>query len=132
APQTGDTWTYRLTFPRRFGAPMKTEVPRTHTVTLGSTADGRIVDQLSIDGGTPSEVSVPARVAVLAEGVSIFSPYLASAFDNLASATRLGSVEIADPACKGTYLCEASARVQGTETVTVAAGTFAAVKVLVQ
>jgi len=131
-PQTGDAWTYRLTPVRRFGSPTNVEAPRTHTVTLATMAGDRIVDQLAVDGGTPSDVVLPTRLALVVEGASIFSPYL-TALGNGTTPRRLGSVEIADPACiKGNYLCEVSARVLGTEDVTVAAGKFTAIKVLVQ
>lgn len=131
-PQAGDTWTYRLTYPRlrgQWGQP--TRPPATHVVKAGAVADGRIVDHLSIDGGTPSEAAHPAGAYLLPQGVSVFSPYLAS-LSELSASSRLGRVEILDPPCRSTYACEASARAVGAETVSVPAGTFATVKVLVQ
>ncbi len=41
-------------------------------------------------------------------------------------------IQINDPACSGRFACEADAKVVGTETVTVPAGTFAAIKVVVE
>jgi len=128
-PRTGDTWTYRLSFPRRFG--IRSEPPRTHVIQIASVAEGRIVDQLSIDGGTPIQTSFSSGGVLAPQGVSIFSPYL-TGFGQPSAGVPLGRVEILDTPCKAAYACEASARTTGAETVTVPAGKFVAIKIVVQ
>jgi hypothetical protein len=131
-PQVGDTWTYRLSHPRLRGQwGQKAKPARTHVVRVDSVPEGKIIDQLSVDGSTPTRTSLSAGSYLVPQGVSVFSPYLAT-FGDLAATARLGRVEILDPECSGDYVCEASARTLGTETVTVPAGTFSAIKVLVE
>ena len=130
-PQVGDTWTYRLSYPRlrgQWGQP--TRAPATHVVKVGAVGDGQIVDQMSVDGGTPGETTHSREAYLVPQGVSIFSPYLV-AFRDLPARLSLGTVAIRDPACGGRYACDASARVVGYEPVATPAGTFSAVKVLV-
>ena len=128
-PLVGDSWTYRLSFPPRFG--IRRELPRTHVVRVDAVSDGKIIDQLSVDGATPSATSFAAGGYLLPQGVSVFSPYLAT-FSAISPSSRLGRVEILDPQCSAAYICDASARVLGGETVNVPAGSFSAIKVLVQ
>src|SRR6185436_20483490 len=57
APKAGDTWTYRLTFPRlrgKFGMPDR--APAEHVVKAESVSAQEVVDVLAIDGGSGSNV----------------------------------------------------------------------------
>lgn len=129
-PQPGDTWTYRLSYPKRFGVPLPVPSVRTHIVRVDSSSATEIVDQVLVDGAPASGSRHVPGAHLLTQGVSIFSPYLI-AFGDLAAGARLGSVSIQENACRSTHACVASARVVGTETVQVPAGTFRAVRVLV-
>ena len=124
----GDSWTYRFTPFRRFGSPMKREQPFTMTVTLVSAAVSRIVDQVSLESGPPATTAHEVSRELLAQGASIFSPYL-HIQEKLPASGRLGRITIND--CVGNYVCEAKARVAGQETVTVPAGRFNATKVII-
>ena len=123
APAVGDTWTYRLTQP---GA-----AERRYTVTIGATSRTDIVDQVVIDGGASRGTRHAAGARMLAQAAGIFSPYLL-VLDRRPPAAALRGIEIADPACTGAYMCDASARVAGEETVTVPAGTFSATKIVIE
>jgi hypothetical protein len=126
--QPGDSWTYRFTPTRKWGSPMKREQPFTMTVTLSSAAADRIVDQASLENG-PSRTSAHEPIReLLAQGASIFSPYL-HLQQKLPASGRLGAITIND--CAGNYICEAKARVVGQEAVTVPAGKFTATKVII-
>jgi hypothetical protein len=129
-PQPGDTWTYRLSYPKRFGVPLPTPSVRTHIVRVDSSTSGEIVDQVLVDGAPASGSRHVPGAHLLTQGVSIFSPYLV-AFGDLAPGARLGSVSIQESSCRTTHACVASARVVGTETVQVPAGTFNAVRIVV-
>ena len=132
-PIAGDAWTYRLSYPRlrgQWGQP--TRAPQTHVVRAGSVADGRVVDLLSVDGGTPIQVEHSRGSYLLPEGVSIFSPYLL-ALGGPGTSGRLGSIAIRDTPCQGQqYNCTASGRVVGQERITLPAGQFVATKVVVE
>jgi hypothetical protein len=104
--------------------------PSTHVVKVGQVGDGKLVDQLSVDGGTPSESTHSRENYLAPQGAPVFSPYLV-AFRDLPQRGSLGRVTILEPGCSGRYLCEASARVLGQESVQVPAGTFTAVKVAI-
>ena len=134
--QAGDSWTYRLTYPRlrgqwgqgEFGqTPRK---PATHVVTLSSIADRRVTDALSVDGGTPIPMTHATQPTLLVQGASIFSPYFAS-FGALATSGRIGDLVTDEPSCARAYLCEAKGRIAGRETVQVPAGKFLATKVVI-
>jgi hypothetical protein len=130
-PLAGDAWTYRLSYPRlrgQWGQTMRP--PQMHTVRIGTVAEDRIIDQFSIDGGTPIPVEHPRGSYLLPEGVSIYSPYLV-AFGGTGQA-RLGAITIRDAMCAGQYNCRASGRIHGQETVTVPAGQFLASKVVIE
>lgn len=128
-PQAGDSWTYTLSYPRLRGQWGQAERPSSsYVVKVDSLSEGRIIDQISIDGGTVSAVTHSSRPSMAPQGVSLYSPYLV-AFRDLPSRGSLGSATILDQACNGRYACEARARVLGEETVQVPAGTFKATKV---
>lgn len=129
-PQAGDTWTYRLTFPKRFGIPTTQERDRTQVFRVGNVVGGKIVDQLMTDGGTPSESAHSRDVYLIPQGVSVLSPYLV-AFRDL-SAGSLGEIEIIDAACSGEYRCAAKGRIMAREKISLAAGEFLATKVTVE
>ena len=131
-PQPGDTWTYRLSYPKRFGVPTPQPSTRTFIVKVDSVSDSAIVDQVLVDGAAAMSSQHTAGAYLLTQGVSVFSPY----FDAFGSApprySPVGNVTIQEPQCRTTHFCTASARVVGTETVTVPAGKFNAVRVVVE
>lgn len=132
-PVAGDTWTYSLTYPRIRGQWGQTpRPPSVHVVTVSAITDGKIFDQLSVDGGSRSEIRHSPEAYFGPEGVSLFSPYLV-AYRDLRPRMSVGRVTILDPECGGTrQVCDASGRVIGPETVQTRAGTFNAVKVVVE
>jgi hypothetical protein len=55
-PTAGDVWNYRLSYPRLRGQWGQTARPAaTYMVTAGAVSALEITDQLSIDGGSPSD-----------------------------------------------------------------------------
>jgi hypothetical protein len=129
-PQAGDTWTYRLTYPKRFGVPLPVPSMRTHIVKVDSSSANEIVDQVLIDGAPASSSRHTQGAYLLTQGVSIFSPYLAD-FVDLSQSRSLGDVAIQEENCRSTHACTARARVAGRETIKVPAGTFNAVRIIV-
>lgn len=131
-PQAGDSWTYRLSYPRlrgQWGQPDR--APATHTVTVGEAKDGTIVDLLSVDGGSQTPTSHSNDVYLVPQGVSILSPYLV-AFRDLPARGSVGTIKILDTPCSGAFGCRATGRVLGRETISVPAGQFNAIKVLIE
>jgi hypothetical protein len=120
-PSAGDTWTYRLTEPRRRAWPA-----RRHSVTVESAIPGAIIERSS---GTLHRNGSYFS----AEGdLVLFSPYL-MAFDSGLSGLRSEGIESLDAlSCGGNWVCTTSARVAGRELVRVPAGEFEAIKVEVQ
>ena len=126
APAAGDTWTYRLTYPRLRGQWGKTSKPaRIYVVTATQASASAVTDELSIDGGPPMAFQHDTAGVLVQQGASIFSPYFS------ALGGRLGSVQSAEPACNNAYACTARVRSAGSETVTVPAGRFMATKYVV-
>ena len=131
APRAGDSWTYRLTYPRvrgEWGRPARS--PQSHVVQAKEIAESRVVDAVSVDGGTSMSLTYAGRELVAQGPAAILSPYL-SAFEALPAGGRLGSVAVNESVCPRQYICEAKARVVGTEVVDVPAGRFLATKVIV-
>jgi len=131
APKAGDTWTYRLTYPRlrgKFGMPERAQAE--HVVKAESVSAQEVVDVLAIDGGSGSNVLHGPGSYLVPEGMSIYSPYLF--YFKPGANGRLGRVENRDQPCNGRYICTASGRVLGQEEVTVAAGRFLATKVVIE
>jgi hypothetical protein len=131
-PLVGDSWTYRFSQARlrgQWGQDLR--APETHVVTVTAIESGKIVDQVSIDGGPPRELAHSARNYLATQGVSVFSPYLLAYMDQERRGA-LGSIEILDSPCAGTYTCTAKGRIAGQETVDVPAGRFSAVKVVIE
>ena len=133
-PQAGDTWIYSVSYPRLRGQWQTIARPATYSLYVVKVAAARgdtITDQISLDGGTPSDVIHTGNLALAAHGLPLFSPYLIATKDLPASGS-LGAVESLDAACSGQYGCRATARVAGRETITVPAGKFLATKVIVE
>jgi hypothetical protein len=129
-PRVGDSWAYRLSYPRLRGEWGQATRPSQNLLVQASeVTPQRIVDTVSVDGGTPVSWSHAGRQLV-AQGAAIFSPYL-PVLDALPTTSRLGSTVAVANACPSQYTCEAKARLVGTETVTVPAGQFVASKVIV-
>jgi hypothetical protein len=130
-PAAGDTWTYRLSYPRLRGQWGQTTKPaRTHIVTVTQANASVIEDEVSVDGGTPLAAKHAKGGLLIDHGAPIFSPYLAT-LEDLPASGRLRGVAIADSVCSGTYLCEVKGSVAGRETITVPAGTFEATRIVV-
>ncbi|HXU42040.1 MAG TPA: hypothetical protein VN675_06935 [Burkholderiales bacterium] len=130
-PQVGDTWTYRLAYVKRWGQPLPTPAVRTHVVKVDSASEAEIVDQVLVDGEAASAARHAKGNYFVTQGVSVFAPYLAD-FSDLPRSGSLGSVSVFDGTCRSTHACTATARVMGTETVKVAAGTFTATRIQVE
>lgn len=131
-PSAGDTWTYTLREPKRTAGFRAGTTQRKLVVTVASASAGEVVDQASVDDATPpQQVQNLKGPHLLAQGASVFSPYL-QLLGNVPAAGSIGRVRIVDPACTGRYICDASARVAGKETVRVPAGTFNATKIIVE
>jgi hypothetical protein len=125
-PSQGDTWTYRLTEPKRTDGPKQ----RNYTVKVSAASLSGIVEQYSIDHGPTGEWTHKGERHVVALGKSVFAPYLL-AFGDLPQG-NLGRLQVVDPACGAVYVCQASGRILARETIRVPAGTFDTVRVEVQ
>jgi hypothetical protein len=125
-PKVGDTWTYRLSEPKRIDGPQQ----RSYTARVAAASPLGILEQYEIDLEKPGEWAHSPGAYVAGLGRSLFAPYLA-ALGELPASGGLGRIAIVDPACSGAYICEVSARVVGRETIKVPAGSFDAVKVVV-
>jgi hypothetical protein len=125
-PQQGDTWTYRLTEPKRVDGPKE----RRYTVTVAATTSATILERYALDGAAPGEWTHDSGTYLVSLGASLFSPYL-EVLRPLPSYGRF-DVQIRDPACTGQYFCRAEAVAAGRETVKVPAGSFEAVKITVE
>jgi len=123
-PAVGDSWTYRLTQPGTPGA-------RSYTVTVGAISRGEILDQVVIDRNRSVPTRHGAGARLFAQAGGVFSPYL-MILDKRPPAAQMRDIEIADPACTGAVVCEAAGRVVGEERITVPAGTFNAVKIVIE
>jgi len=130
-PQAGDSWVYKLSYPRLRGQwGQATRPPSTYIAKVGAVSEGRIIDEITIDGGSASEATHSGQASLGPQGVSLFSPYLV-AYRDLQRRGSLGSVTDLDPECGGRYSCEVRARAVGEEAVEVPAGKFNASKVVV-
>ena len=128
--QPGDSWTYRLSYPRLRGQWGQTaRAPVTQVITLSSVEPGRVVDVLAVDGGTPVKSTHDLNPTLLAQGASVFSPYLLAL--GQPPPGRFRSITNTEPACATRFICDAKGRVAGSESVQVPAGTFLATKVII-
>ncbi|MGH2398059.1 MAG: hypothetical protein ACRDFW_14020 [bacterium] len=125
-PRQGDTWTYRFTTPDSASG----SKPRHYSVMVAAVTEAAIFERFHIEGGTVGDWAHGRGGYVVPLGPSLFSPYL-SVFEQLSPAARLGRIDVTDENCRWPFTCEAEARIVGPETVKVAAGTFEAIKVIV-
>jgi hypothetical protein len=126
-PQQGDTWTYRLTEPKRVDGPKQ----RNYTVKVSSASASAISEEYAIEGGASGSWTHKGLRDLVPVGKPLFAPYLL-AFSDLPPGGGLGRLQIADGACSMAYACQASGRILNRETVKVAAGTFETVRVEVE
>jgi len=127
-PSDGDCWVYRLVERKARGE----RAERTFVVTVARASAAEIVDSASLDAGARLETQHARGPYLVAQGAPVFSPYLA-VFQELPPTGALSGVKVIDPeACKPPYGCELKASVVGRETVRLPAGTFDAIKVVVQ
>jgi len=130
-PQVGDSWSYKLSYPRlrgQWGQPA--QGPASHLIKVGAVVDGKIVDELSIDGGTTVETTHSSGSYLAPQGVSVYSPYLIALRD-LPATGSVGEIAILDAPCGKAYRCRAAGRIAGREQVSVPAGQFLATKIIV-
>lgn len=123
-PQQGDTWTYRLTEPKRVDGPKQ----RNYVVKVSAASPSAISEEYAIEGDVSGQWTHKGVRDVVPVGRPVFAPYLL-AFGDLPATGGLGRVQIAEGACGSAYLCQASGRIVRWETIKVAAGTFEAVRV---
>ena len=127
-PEVGDCWVYRIAASKARGARSEGKL----VVVVAGVSAGQVVDSASLDSEPPRQTQHPSGPYIVAQGASVFSPYLTVSRD-AAPGTRIPGVKIMDPAvCKPPYGCEVTARSEGLETVRVPAGTFEAIKVVVK
>jgi hypothetical protein len=126
APQAGDTWTYRLSEPRRVEGPKQ----RRYTVTVTAAAGTSVTEQAALEGAKTLNATHDGGLYLAPLEASVFSPYL-EVLRPVPAGGRF-RVEIRDRACTGQYACRAEGQALGRETVKVPAGTFDAIKILVE
>jgi len=127
-PQPGDTWTYRLTY----GAGAPDPVRETsYVVKVAGVSATNILDHVIREGAPPIEWAHSSGHYLVAQVVSVFSPYLA-VFEDLKPGVPLRRVTEHDDKCFTDLVCQTEGRVIGKETVRLKAGTFDATKVLMQ
>ena len=126
-PSEGDTWTYRLTEPKRVDGPKQ----RNYTVKVFAASASGISEEYAIEGDASGQWTHNGARDVVPVGRPLFAPYLA-AFGDLPSGGTLGRVQVVEGACGSTFLCQASASVVRWETINVPAGTFDTVRVEVE
>lgn len=126
APQAGDTWTYLLSEPRRVDGPKQ----RRYTVTVTAAAGTSVTEQAALEGATTLNATHDGGLYLAPLEASVFSPYL-EVLRPVPAGGRF-RVEIRDRACTGQYACRAEGQALGRETVKVPAGTFEAVKIVIE
>ena len=127
-PRAGDEWTYRLVQPKRVEGPKE----RNYNVKVTSVANQAITEQFAADGAAAGEWTHKGENQVVSVGVAWFSPYLLAFGGPPLSGSFGRRVPVVDPACGGSYICEASARMVTSQTIRVPAGTFDCIKVEVE
>ncbi|HEX6156330.1 MAG TPA: hypothetical protein VFZ54_09930 [Burkholderiales bacterium] len=125
-PQAGDSWTYRLTEPKRVDGPKQ----RDYTVKVVAASPSAISEEYAIDGGVSGKWTHKGARDIVPVGMPVFAPYLI-AFGEIAPGA-LGRVQVAEGACGAAYLCQASGQMVRREPIKVAAGTFDTVRVEIQ
>jgi hypothetical protein len=126
-PQPGDTWTYRLVERQIGGSPSQ----RNYVVKVAASSEANILDRVSQDGAPPAEWTHGRGNYLVAQGVSVFSPYLA-VFEDLTPGTAIRRIAEHHDECFMKYRCVAEGKVVGWERVQVPAGGFDAIKVTVE
>ena len=126
-PSEGDTWTYRLTEPQRIDGPKQ----RNYTVKVFAASPSGISEEYAIEGDGSGQWTHKGARDVVPVGRPLFAPYLL-AFGDLPPGGTLGRVQVAEGACGSGFLCQASGRVVGWETINVAAGAFDTVRVEIE
>jgi uncharacterized caspase-like protein len=128
-PTIGDTWTYRLTEPSRTQGTRQ----RAYTATIVAATHTAILENYTVGDGAPGEWAHQPGGYLVGLVVPQFSPYMA-AFQDLSPGARLKDVTtVGLNGCNvGRIACSADGKVVLKETVTVAAGTFDAIKVSVE
>jgi hypothetical protein len=126
-PKEGDTWTYRLSEPKRVDGPKQ----RNYIVKVFAASPSAISEQYAIEGEASGQWTHKGTRDVVPVGRPVFAPYLL-AFGDLPPAGTLGRVQVAEGACGTAYLCQASGRIVSWETIKLAAGTFDTVRVEVE
>lgn len=124
-PQTGDNWTYRISDPQR------AQPQRTVFVQVASATPALIIEQVSVEGGFTRQWRHARGGYLIPQGVSVFSPYLPQ-FEKMVLGGELGYIESTDPGCRDQFVCTAKGSVVGEETITVAARSFQATKVVIE
>jgi hypothetical protein len=123
-PTVGDRWTYRLTDRDRRDAV-------DYVVTVGAVSRNEILDQVAVGGGRSVATRHTAGAQLFGQAGGVFSPYL-PLLDRRPLAVALRDLGIADAACTGSVVCEASASVAGQEQVEVPAGKFTATRIVIE
>lgn len=126
-PQPGDSWTYRLLEPQ--GGERPAEVR--YVVKVAATSEGNIQDEVSRDGAPATERTHFRGNYLVAQVVSVFSPYLA-VFEDLTPGGALRPITEHDDLCFFRYHCRSEGRVVGRESVELPAGRFEAIKVTIE
>jgi len=124
-PRIGDTWTYRL-------AQQPHEVYQrwdsSYVVKVKASSSTSVVDVVSRDGAAPTEWTHSPGRHMVEQVVSVFSPYL-MVFEDLKPGDRIERVTEHDDYCEGWLHCSTTGRVEGRETLELAAGRFDTIKV---
>ena len=124
-PHPGDTWTYRLTEHPPGGKP---PVESSYVVKVRATPGASVLDEVSRNGGASvGSTHSPGR-HMIDQVVSVFSPYLV-VFEDLKPGDRFSRVTEHDDDCFAWTHCWTAGRVEGRETIQIAAGSFDTIKV---
>ena len=127
-PSRGDTWTYRLTEPKRVDGPLQ----RNYHVRVDAASPEWILEQYSVEGEAAGQWVHSNGAYLVHAGVSIISPYLL-AFRDLSPGDSLGFIEIQDPSCARIQVfCSVEGKVIGRETIDLPSGRFETIKVKLQ
>jgi uncharacterized caspase-like protein len=121
-PKAGDRWDYVVT-------DVAARKKNKRSVSVASVSGGSVREVVSGDNLPETEVAHAAGAYLVDAGMLQFSPYL-GAFGALEAGNRFAEVKLFHvAACGGVFHCTAQARVAGPEKVSVAAGSFDAVKI---